>query len=221
MIMALTVHIFIHIFLHISSSSGSCTHAHKAPVLQPEERLPLRRSQISRWIKIWQTLFHLSRTLPGSLCQTGYSNSLQWGLSLWSWNWGDLQGKHKVSRNNTMSCKFFKACRLKDSAWILLKDIFCVHSYQDQSGEHGEEYETEEQLQVRILNAALEFVPLHGWSVEAIASGAEVSTCKVYSETYDNWDTFLCNYTHRVFTILKWFQVFPDWLLFGVFKINE
>lgn len=46
-------------------------------------------------------------------------------------------------------------------------------SYQDQSGEHGEEYETEEQLQVRILNAALEFVPRHGWSVEAIASGAE------------------------------------------------
>ncbi|XP_060892318.1 ubiquinone biosynthesis protein COQ9, mitochondrial [Labrus mixtus] len=46
-------------------------------------------------------------------------------------------------------------------------------SYQDQSGEQGEEYETEEQLQVRILNAALEFVPLHGWSMEAIAAGAE------------------------------------------------
>ncbi|XP_075996844.1 ubiquinone biosynthesis protein COQ9, mitochondrial [Genypterus blacodes] len=46
-------------------------------------------------------------------------------------------------------------------------------SYQDQSGEHGEEYETEEQLQARILTAALEFVPLHGWSVEAIAAGAE------------------------------------------------
>lgn len=46
-------------------------------------------------------------------------------------------------------------------------------SYQDQSGEQSEEYETEEQLQVRILTAALEFVPLHGWSVEAIAAGAE------------------------------------------------
>lgn len=46
-------------------------------------------------------------------------------------------------------------------------------SYQDQSGEHGEEYETEEQLQSRILTAALEFVPLHGWSMEAIAAGAE------------------------------------------------
>ncbi|XP_070686877.1 ubiquinone biosynthesis protein COQ9, mitochondrial isoform X1 [Pempheris klunzingeri] len=46
-------------------------------------------------------------------------------------------------------------------------------SYQDQSGEQGEEYETEEQLQARILTAALEFVPLHGWSMEAIASGAE------------------------------------------------
>uniref|UniRef100_A0A671WP65 Ubiquinone biosynthesis protein n=1 Tax=Sparus aurata TaxID=8175 RepID=A0A671WP65_SPAAU len=46
-------------------------------------------------------------------------------------------------------------------------------SYQDQSGEQGEEYETEEQLQARILTAALEFVPLHGWSMEAIAAGAE------------------------------------------------
>nr|XP_033490688.1 ubiquinone biosynthesis protein COQ9, mitochondrial [Epinephelus lanceolatus] len=46
-------------------------------------------------------------------------------------------------------------------------------SYQDQSGEHGEEYETEEQLQARILTAALEFVPQHGWSMEAIAAAAE------------------------------------------------
>ncbi|XP_056137725.1 ubiquinone biosynthesis protein COQ9, mitochondrial isoform X3 [Lampris incognitus] len=46
-------------------------------------------------------------------------------------------------------------------------------SYQDQSGEQGEEYETEEQLQARILTAALAFVPQHGWSMEAIASGAE------------------------------------------------
>ncbi|XP_063333706.1 ubiquinone biosynthesis protein COQ9, mitochondrial [Pelmatolapia mariae] len=46
-------------------------------------------------------------------------------------------------------------------------------SYQDQSGEQDEEYETEEQLQARILTAALEFVPLHGWSMEAIAAGAE------------------------------------------------
>ncbi|XP_042351680.1 ubiquinone biosynthesis protein COQ9, mitochondrial [Plectropomus leopardus] len=46
-------------------------------------------------------------------------------------------------------------------------------SYQDQSGEQGEEYETEEQLQARILTAALEFVPLHGWSMEAIAAASE------------------------------------------------
>ncbi|XP_031141356.1 ubiquinone biosynthesis protein COQ9, mitochondrial [Sander lucioperca] len=46
-------------------------------------------------------------------------------------------------------------------------------SYQDQGGEQGEEYETEEQLQARILTAALEFVPQHGWSMEAIAIGAE------------------------------------------------
>ncbi|XP_029289922.1 ubiquinone biosynthesis protein COQ9, mitochondrial [Cottoperca gobio] len=46
-------------------------------------------------------------------------------------------------------------------------------SYQDQGGEQGDEYETEEQLQARILTAALEFVPLHGWSVEAIAAAAE------------------------------------------------
>lgn len=46
-------------------------------------------------------------------------------------------------------------------------------SYQDQAGEHDEEYETEEQLQARILSAALEFVPLHGWSMEALAAAAE------------------------------------------------
>uniref|UniRef100_A0A3Q3WWJ6 Ubiquinone biosynthesis protein n=1 Tax=Mola mola TaxID=94237 RepID=A0A3Q3WWJ6_MOLML len=46
-------------------------------------------------------------------------------------------------------------------------------SYQDQGSEQGEEYETEEQLQARILTAALEFVPLHGWSLEAIAAGTE------------------------------------------------
>jgi len=46
-------------------------------------------------------------------------------------------------------------------------------SYQDQGGEQEEEYETEEQLQGRILTAALDFVPEHGWTVEAIAAGAE------------------------------------------------
>lgn len=51
-----------------------------------------------------------------------------------------------------------------------------VLSYQDQGGEQDEEYETEEQLQARILAAALEFVPVHGWSAEAIAAGAEVGT---------------------------------------------
>uniref|UniRef100_A0A1A8EW05 Ubiquinone biosynthesis protein n=1 Tax=Nothobranchius korthausae TaxID=1143690 RepID=A0A1A8EW05_9TELE len=40
--------------------------------------------------------------------------------------------------------------------------------------EQEEEYETEEQLQARILTSALEFVPQHGWSMEAIAAGAEV-----------------------------------------------
>ncbi|KTG00263.1 hypothetical protein cypCar_00005807 [Cyprinus carpio] len=45
--------------------------------------------------------------------------------------------------------------------------------HEDQSGEHGEDYETEEQLQARILTAALEFVPQHGWTVEAIAAAAE------------------------------------------------
>uniref|UniRef100_A0A1A8CP93 Ubiquinone biosynthesis protein n=1 Tax=Nothobranchius kadleci TaxID=1051664 RepID=A0A1A8CP93_NOTKA len=40
--------------------------------------------------------------------------------------------------------------------------------------EQDEEYETEEQLQARILTSALEFVPQHGWSKEAIAAGAEI-----------------------------------------------
>lgn len=104
-----------------SSSSGSCTHTHKAPVLQPEQRLPPRRSQISGWIKTWQTVFHLSRTLPGSLCQTRYSNCLQWGLSLRGWNWGDLQGKHKVSRTHNSTGRF--GCKAPlESHWKL----FCV-----------------------------------------------------------------------------------------------
>ncbi|XP_041124413.1 ubiquinone biosynthesis protein COQ9, mitochondrial-like isoform X2 [Polyodon spathula] len=47
-------------------------------------------------------------------------------------------------------------------------------SYADQHGEQAEDYETEEQLQIRMLTAALEFVPKHGWSVEAIAEGAQM-----------------------------------------------
>ncbi|XP_060248156.1 ubiquinone biosynthesis protein COQ9, mitochondrial isoform X1 [Meriones unguiculatus] len=45
--------------------------------------------------------------------------------------------------------------------------------YTDQSGEEEEDYESEEQLQHRILTAALEFVPAHGWTAEAIAEGAQ------------------------------------------------
>lgn len=59
----------------------------------------------------------------------------------------------------------------------------CLVSFQDQGGEQDEEYETEEQLQARILTAALEFVPLHGWSVETIAAGAEVRSgeCTIHT----------------------------------------
>ncbi|KAJ8417482.1 hypothetical protein AAFF_G00287090 [Aldrovandia affinis] len=46
-------------------------------------------------------------------------------------------------------------------------------SYADQGGEESEDYETEEQLQARILTVALDFVPQHGWSVEAISAGAQ------------------------------------------------
>ncbi|XP_063168773.1 ubiquinone biosynthesis protein COQ9, mitochondrial isoform X2 [Candoia aspera] len=47
------------------------------------------------------------------------------------------------------------------------------HSYTDQGGEESEGYESEEQLQGRILTAALEFVPAHGWTTDAIAEGAK------------------------------------------------
>ncbi|KAM6429988.1 ubiquinone biosynthesis protein COQ9, mitochondrial [Liasis olivaceus] len=47
------------------------------------------------------------------------------------------------------------------------------HSYTDQGGEESEGYESEEQLQGRILTAALEFVPTHGWTMDAIAEGAK------------------------------------------------
>ncbi|XP_054696482.1 ubiquinone biosynthesis protein COQ9, mitochondrial isoform X2 [Grus americana] len=46
-------------------------------------------------------------------------------------------------------------------------------SYTGQGGQESEDYESEEQLQHRILTAALEFVPEHGWSAEAIAEGAK------------------------------------------------
>ncbi|XP_010141768.1 PREDICTED: ubiquinone biosynthesis protein COQ9, mitochondrial, partial [Buceros rhinoceros silvestris] len=47
-------------------------------------------------------------------------------------------------------------------------------SYTGQGGQEPEDYESEEQLQHRILTAALEFVPEHGWTAEAIAEGAKV-----------------------------------------------
>ncbi|XP_075394160.1 ubiquinone biosynthesis protein COQ9, mitochondrial [Tenrec ecaudatus] len=45
--------------------------------------------------------------------------------------------------------------------------------YTDQGGEEEEDYESEAQLQHRLLTAALEFVPAHGWTAEAIAEGAQ------------------------------------------------
>uniref|UniRef100_A0A8C8RMB6 Ubiquinone biosynthesis protein n=1 Tax=Pelusios castaneus TaxID=367368 RepID=A0A8C8RMB6_9SAUR len=47
------------------------------------------------------------------------------------------------------------------------------HSNTDQGGEESQDYESEEQLQHRILTAALEFVPTHGWTADAIAEGAK------------------------------------------------
>ncbi|NXS51483.1 COQ9 protein, partial [Brachypteracias leptosomus] len=46
-------------------------------------------------------------------------------------------------------------------------------SYTGQGGQESEDYESEEQLQHRILAAALDFVPEHGWTAEAIAEGAK------------------------------------------------
>ncbi|XP_048371196.1 ubiquinone biosynthesis protein COQ9, mitochondrial [Sphaerodactylus townsendi] len=46
-------------------------------------------------------------------------------------------------------------------------------SYTDQGGEESEGYESEEQLQNQILKAALEFVPTHGWTADAVAEGAK------------------------------------------------
>ncbi|XP_067574457.1 ubiquinone biosynthesis protein COQ9, mitochondrial isoform X2 [Pseudorca crassidens] len=48
--------------------------------------------------------------------------------------------------------------------------------YTDQGGEEEEDYESEEQLQQRILTAALECVPAHGWTAEAIAEGAKCNS---------------------------------------------
>lgn len=56
----------------------------------------------------------------------------------------------------------------------VIKVSFLPPSYTDQGGEESEGYESEEQLQLRILTAALEFVPTHGWTADAIAEGAKV-----------------------------------------------
>ena len=55
--------------------------------------------------------------------------------------------------------------------------------YTDQGGEEEEDHESEEQLQHRILTAALEFVPAHGWTAEAIAEGAQVCMLRVGGPT--------------------------------------
>lgn len=84
-------------------------------------------------------------------------------------------GKYGLS--SKMPAWFLVVCSIVWSwrgFFSVLKHVSLWPSYQDQDGEQDEEYETEEQLQARILNAALEFVPLHGWSAEAIAAGAEV-----------------------------------------------
>ncbi|NWY07474.1 COQ9 protein, partial [Nothoprocta ornata] len=46
-------------------------------------------------------------------------------------------------------------------------------SYTGQDGQESEDSASEEQLQHRILAAALDFVPEHGWTAEAIAEGAK------------------------------------------------
>ncbi|XP_006261723.1 ubiquinone biosynthesis protein COQ9, mitochondrial [Alligator mississippiensis] len=46
-------------------------------------------------------------------------------------------------------------------------------SYTGHGGEESEDYESEEQLQLRILTAALEFVPDHSWTADAVAEGAK------------------------------------------------
>ncbi|KAM8947814.1 ubiquinone biosynthesis protein COQ9, mitochondrial [Pelodytes ibericus] len=47
------------------------------------------------------------------------------------------------------------------------------HRFTDQAGDESEGYESEEQLQQRILTAALQYVPDYGWTSEAIAEGAK------------------------------------------------
>nr|XP_033796565.1 ubiquinone biosynthesis protein COQ9, mitochondrial isoform X2 [Geotrypetes seraphini] len=46
-------------------------------------------------------------------------------------------------------------------------------SYTGEGGYESEGYESEDQLQQRILTASLEFVPEYGWTSEAIAEGAK------------------------------------------------
>lgn len=62
------------------------------------------------------------------------------------------------------------------------------HSYTGQGGQESEDYESEEQLQHRILTAALEFVPEHGWTAEAIAEGAKVCGREAKNQSKAGWN---------------------------------
>ncbi|KAH0619459.1 hypothetical protein JD844_000107 [Phrynosoma platyrhinos] len=66
-----------------------------------------------------------------------------------------------------MAAAAARAASLGRASWGLLR---CP---EDQGGEESEGYESEERLQNRILTAALEFVPTHGWTSDAIAEGAK------------------------------------------------
>lgn len=147
-------------------------------------------------------IHHLPWALSGTRHWTGPSSRFPGRISIWTSGRRGCEAQHQVSHYkkskgyilifmllisfsysylNLPLHPIITGLTLTSAPYVLSQCVIyfmklcclCV-SYQDQSGEQGEDYETEEQLQARILTAALEFVPLHGWSMEAIASGAEV-----------------------------------------------
>lgn len=85
---------------------------------------------------------------------------------------------------STGNCRLHAFCSLQSFFSHMVKltshsscaSFMLKHNFLSTQSDQGqdEEYETEEQLHARLLTAALEFVPQHGWSMEAIAAGAEV-----------------------------------------------
>ncbi|XP_005796322.1 ubiquinone biosynthesis protein COQ9, mitochondrial [Xiphophorus maculatus] len=120
-----------------------------------------------RGLRAGRLLRGLSSVVPAPTSTTLQCSSLRQGFHCAALRLKDESKSDKHSASSSYS---------SSSSSSTTHDVYTSQQDSDPSSgdqEQDEEYETEEQLQARILTAALEFVPLHGWSMEAISAGAE------------------------------------------------